>query len=76
MSARPPQKDNSGVLFVNDRKKQDSQPDRTGNCTIGGKEYWISGWVKESSTQKGKVFLSLAFQPKDDPAGAAGKGDI
>ena len=52
-----------GVLFKNDRKGNDSQPDYKGQCEIDGVEYWISSWIKEG--QKGK-FMSLSFQPKDD----------
>ena len=56
------QKDNSGSLFINDRKDQDKHPDRTGNAIIGGVEYRVSGWIKDGA--KGK-WLSLAFTPKD-----------
>lgn len=57
------QKDNSGVIFRNERKEKENHPDRTGTCKIGGKEYWVSGWLKEHDT-KG-VYLSLAFKLKD-----------
>ena len=30
--------DNSGVLFVNDRKEKENQPDYTGNITMDGKK--------------------------------------
>jgi hypothetical protein len=54
--------DNSGAVFVNDKKEKDNHPDRTGQCTIDGKEYWISGWIKSGA--KGQ-FMSLAFKPKE-----------
>lgn len=57
------QRDNSGVLFKNDRKEKDNHPDYTGNAMIDGREYWISAWLKDG--QKGK-FFSFAFKPKDD----------
>ena len=56
-------KDNSGSLFINDRKEQDKHPDRTGTALIGGVEYRVSGWIKDGA--KGK-WLSLAFTPKDE----------
>lgn len=54
-------KDNSGALFINDRKETDTHPDRKGTALIGGVEYFVSGWLK---TKDGKPWLSLAFQPK------------
>ena len=56
------QKDNSGTLFVNDRKEKDSQPDRTGTALIDGVEYWVSGWIKQG---KNGQFLSIAFKRRD-----------
>ena len=55
------QKPNSGALFHNERKESDKHPDRTGSALIDGREYWVSGWVKDGS--KGK-WLSLSFTPK------------
>lgn len=56
------QRDNSGSVFVNDRKEKDTHPDRQGSAMIDGVEYWISGWLKTSA--KGP-FLSLAFKKKE-----------
>ena len=58
------QRDNSGAVFVNDRKETDNHPDRTGSAMIGGVEYWIAGWLKEPKAG-GAQFLSLAFTPKE-----------
>lgn len=55
---------NSGALFRNDRRKNDRAPEYTGKCDIGGKEFWISAWVKESKNT-GKKFFSLSFDPVD-----------
>lgn len=62
------QKPNSGSLFRNKKKEKDSHPDRTGSALIGGVDYWVSGWIKES--EKGQ-WLSLAFKEKDAPKEAA-----
>jgi hypothetical protein len=56
------ERDNSGLLGLNDRKEKDSHPDHKGSCMIDGVEYWVSGWDKEN--QYGP-FISLAFQRKD-----------
>ena len=54
--------DNSGAIFVNDRKTQDNHPDRTGTATINGVEYWVSGWLKKKGD---KPYMSLSFKPKE-----------
>lgn len=58
-------KPNTGSLFVNDRKQQVNQPDRTGTINIDGKLYWLSGWLKEAN---GKKYLSLSVKPKEGDA--------
>lgn len=56
-------KNNSGALFVNDKKQSDKHPDYKGNAVINGVEYWLAGWKRES--QSGRKYLSIAFEPKD-----------
>lgn len=62
------QRDDSGSIFQNDRKTKEEQPGWKGSARIGGVDYWVSGWVKQ--TQDGKKWVSLAFQekqPKPEP---------
>lgn len=59
------QRDNSGILFKNDRKTKDGHPDRSGTAMIDGRMYWVKGWVKEGA--KGP-FMTLAFERKEDEA--------
>jgi hypothetical protein len=61
---------NTGVLFLNDRKEKDSHPTRKGSINVEGKEYWLSGWDKETS--KGET-ISLSVQAKDSAKQAAPK---
>jgi hypothetical protein len=56
-------KDNTGSVFANDRKSEDTHPDRTGTAKIGGVEYWVSGWLHK--TKKGQPYLSLSFKTKN-----------
>lgn len=56
-------KDMSGSLWQNERKQSETHPDRTGTVKIGGREYFINGWLKETS--QGKKYLSLSFKPKE-----------
>jgi len=59
-------RENSGTLSRNqDKSKPDanpSWPDYKGSAKIAGREFWLSGWIKDG--QRGK-FLSLAFKEKD-----------
>lgn len=57
------QRDNSGAIFINDRKESDRHPDRTGTAMVDGVMYYVSGWVKQGT--KGQ-FLSLSFKPKEE----------
>jgi len=58
------QKDNTGAMFVNDKKESETHPDRKGSALIGGVDYWVSGWVNTSKT--GTKYMSLKFSAKDE----------
>jgi hypothetical protein len=53
---------NRGTLGKNERREKDSHPEYAGTLNVDGKDYWLSGWVKESA--KGK-FFSLSVKPKE-----------
>lgn len=57
-----------GVLFKNDRKDSENHPDYRGSINVGGVDYWLSAWIKESA--KGK-FMSLSVKAKDAQMPAA-----
>jgi hypothetical protein len=57
-------KDNSGSLWVNNRKTAETHPDRTGSILLNGVEYWLDGWLKK--TKDGKPYLSLSVKPKTE----------
>ena len=55
-------RDNSGVLFKNDKKDNERAPEYKGNIMVDGNEYWISAWIKEGKSGK---FMGLAVSPRD-----------
>ncbi len=57
---------NRGTLYRNENKKEENHPDYSGSINVGGKDYWLSGWIKESK-KDGKKFFSLSVKPKDAP---------
>ena len=48
-------KDGDIVVFKNNRKQEERQPDMTGSALINGVEYSVSFWTKEGTNGK---FLS------------------
>lgn len=55
---------NTGILSRNERKEQPKHPDFNGSINVEGKEYWLSGWVKEKKDGSGK-FFNLSVKAKD-----------
>lgn len=57
------QKDNTGSLFKNDRKKQDTHADYRGSALLNGVEHWVDAWINTSNS--GAKYMSLKFKPKE-----------
>ena len=54
---------NRGTLGKNKRKEKDTHPEYTGTLNVEGKDYWLSGWVKDGP--ENTKFFSLSVKPKD-----------
>lgn len=54
-------KPGTGVIFKNDKKQKENQPDYKGTINVDGKDLDIALWVKEG--KKGK-FFSVAIKEK------------
>lgn len=65
---------NKGVLFRNDQKTKDTQPDMTGKVNVEGVEFRIAGWTREAKSS-GKKFLSLAIEPAEQQSAPAPAAD-
>ena len=64
--------------FSGDRKEMDSHPDYRGFVNVGGREYWLSAWVKtgrEGSKFDGQKFFSLSLQEKEERGGRSRNHD-
>lgn len=58
---------NRGVLFKNDRKEKENDPDYTGSVNVNGVEMWFSGWIKTAgptAKNPGSKFLSVSVSEK------------
>lgn len=54
---------NRGALFKNNRKEKDTHPDYNGTINVGGVDYYLNAWLKESK-KDGKKFFSLSVKEK------------
>lgn len=64
----PKQKDNSGALFVNEKRLEQAEgaPNAKGECLIDGVEYWISAWTNTGPAPDLKKYQSLRFERKEN----------
>lgn len=62
-------RDNSGVLFRNDKGGNEKRPDYTGNAVVNGKQMKLSAWVRTSAN--GNKYLSVAFTASEAQSGEA-----
>lgn len=51
-------KTNKGFLFKDEKRKNERAPEYTGTINVGGKDYRLSAWIKESKA--GKKYFSLS----------------
>jgi len=58
-------RDNSGVLFKNDKKEKENHPHYKGNIRVNGQDFWLSAWIKDGKNGK---FMGLAVSPKEEQA--------
>lgn len=58
---------NRGVLFKNDRKERDNQPDYTGSLNVDGVEHFLDAWIKDGKNGK---FMSISVKRKDKQGSA------
>jgi hypothetical protein len=53
--------ENRVVIFKNNKKTEEKQPDYTGSINVEGKEYSVSLWIKEGKA--GKFFSGKIQEP-------------
>lgn len=57
---------NRGVLFKNDAAKENpKRPAYRGSLNVGGTDYNLSAWIRESK-KDGSKYMSLSVEPKQD----------
>jgi len=60
------QKENSGVLFKNNKKSQDTHADYQGSLNVRGEEFWLNAWINTSKA--GEKYMAVSIRPKQDKA--------
>jgi len=62
---------NRGTLGKNKRREKDTHPEYSGKLNVEGREYWLSGWVREKDGEK---FFSLSVKPKEPKPADVARG--
>jgi hypothetical protein len=73
-----PQKDMSGVLFKNDRRRAGKEdPHLRGSCTIGGQRFWMDAWTNtvQRGERQGARYLSIKFRAAEERRGREPAGE-
>ena len=66
------QRDNSGVLFRNEKYEEGSnKPLYTGKCLVNGQELRMAAWIKEANN--GQKFMSIQFTEPEGGSRTQGK---
>ena len=61
-------KTNRGLIWSNQRKDQDAQPDFEGSLNVKGEEFWVSAWKQSEGADHGSQSLTFTVRPKDEAA--------
>ena len=72
--------DNSGAIFPVKERASDKHPNLSGNVNVGGKDWFVVGWINtyEDTDGKTKKYLSLKFnepKPKENGTKVVGAVD-
>ena len=55
---------NRGAIWVNKRKKTDTDPDFSGEGNLNGEDVWISAWRKGNNESREAPVLRMSFKKK------------
>ena len=68
------QKDNDGVAFPVDSKKEDRHDDFSGKIMVDGSMYWLG--VRDMKSKAGKPYLKMKVRPMQEGSSNSSGGDI